>query len=184
MGSEMCIRDSLFIYNNPGKTGFDVTPRILDEIARENPSLVGIKDSSGRLDRLIELTERFINRLYVAIASDSFILDAFLYGADAHICGLCNAIPEIGTMIYRSIANRDYDRAVKYQKVMNRLRMLTREMGYEGLSVVKALLSIRGVDVGNPMPPNRVLEREDREVLKNVLENICSESGIQLKIKV
>ena len=87
-------------------------------------------------------------------------------------------------MIYRSIANRDYDRAVKYQKVMNRLRMLTREMGYEGLSVVKALLSIRGVDVGNPMPPNRVLEREDREVLKNVLENICSESGIQLKIKV
>jgi len=175
---------NVLIYNYPDRAGFDVSPKILYEISSENSSIIGIKDSTGRIDRLIDLVDRFSNYLYIAIANDSLILDAFLYGADAHVCGLCNAIPEISDMLYKSIIDKDYAKAVMYQKIINRIRTLAKELDLEGSSVVKAILKLRGINTGTPIPPNKYVMQQEVATLKRVIEDIYNQLGIEFKLEV
>jgi len=173
------IEAQLFIYNNPRKVYVDISPALLKQIAEETPSLIGIKDSSGSIERLIELVSIFLNQLYVGIASDTLILDAFLYGADAHICGVCNAIPELAVEVLRSVEKGDLRRAMFIQTLINEFRSLSREFNVEGVSLVKASLKLRGIDVGDPFTPLRRLSEHEVLRVKSVLDKILSIAGIR-----
>jgi len=173
------IEAQLFIYNNPRKVYVDINPMFLKQIVEETPSVIGIKDSSGLIERLIELVSNFLNQLYIGIASDSLILDTFLYGADAHICGVCNAIPELAIELLKSVEKGDLRRAMFIQTLINEFRSLSREFNVEGVVLVKASLKLRGIDVGDPFIPLRRLS--EREVLRvrNILDKIFRIMGIK-----
>ncbi|MET1160894.1 MAG: dihydrodipicolinate synthase family protein [Thermoprotei archaeon] len=176
---------NVFVYNNPSKTNIDISPSLLSKLIEEEPSLVGIKDSTGKVERVSELTTKeFMDKLYITIASDALILDAFLYGADAHTCGLCNAFPELGVLIHKHVMSGDISKAVFYQRMLSRIRSIAKNLGYEGLAVAKAILNMRGLRVGNPIPPNRAVNDKDLEFLREVVENICEQTGIEIQIGV
>jgi Dihydrodipicolinate synthase/N-acetylneuraminate lyase len=156
----------ILIYNNPQKTGIDITPAIFRAISTNIDSLVGIKDSTSSIERIAELTEEFSNEYYIAVASDMMILEAFLYKADAHICGICNAIPELGRSILMSIARGDIDTAIQRKRDILRIKKISKELHVEGVSLVKAILRIRGLDVGDPILPNRSLEEKELLMIK------------------
>lgn len=171
----------MLIYNNPQKTGIDITPTIFRTISTNVDSLVGIKDSTSSIERIAELTEEFSSEYYIAVASDIMILEAFLYKADSHVCGICNAIPELSRSIFMSIARGDIDTAIRYKRYISRIKRISRELYIEGVSLVKAVLRIRGIDVGDPILPNRSLEEKELLIIKNTVKSVLDNMGIQFE---
>ncbi|MEM1528686.1 MAG: dihydrodipicolinate synthase family protein [Desulfurococcaceae archaeon] len=169
---------NLLVYNNPAKTHVDITPSMILQLKNDIPNLAGLKDSSGSVERLIDIVTKLSNKLFVGIASDSLILNAMLYGADAHICGVCNAIPELAVELVKSVENGDLRKALLMQSLISRFRDLAKELQVEGFVLTKTTLNIRGIDVGEPYPPIRGLSEKELEIVKNALKNIYREAGL------
>ncbi|GAY25124.1 dihydrodipicolinate synthetase [Desulfurococcaceae archaeon AG1] len=103
--------------------------------------------------------------------------------ADTHICGICNAVPEISDLMYKSIVMGDMEKAVKYKSLLMKIKGLAREFQVEGLSIVKAILRLRGLNVGNPVPPNKGLSDNEMRKLREILESILSDAGVNIEFK-
>lgn len=172
----------VIVYNNPSKTAVDITPSIFKAISAHTDNIVGIKDSTASIERILELTEELSNEYYIAIASDLVILEAFLYNADSHICGICNAVPELSILLYTNILKGDIKEALRYKKLIWKLRHIAKELNVEGLSLIKAMLKIRGLDVGNPLLPNKTLNEKELSMVRDVLISALNAVGIELKI--
>ncbi len=137
------------------KTSVDITLSIFRAISAHTDNLIEIKDSTASVERILGLTEELSNEYYIAIAGDSVILGAFLYNADSHICGICNAVPELSILLYTNILKGDIKEALRYKKLTWKLRRIAKELNVERLSLIKAMLKIRGLDVGNPLLLNK-----------------------------
>ncbi|MEM2203491.1 MAG: dihydrodipicolinate synthase family protein [Sulfolobales archaeon] len=174
---------NIMIYNNPARVGVDIQPSTLKSMLSDVSNIVGIKDSTGLPDRIMELVTGFGKELHIAAASDSLLLEAFLYRADTHICGICNAVPEISDLMYKSIVMGDMEKAVKYKSLLMRIKGLAREFQVEGLSIVKAILRLRGLSIGNPVPPIKGLSDSEMGKLREILESILSDAGVSVELK-
>ena len=80
------------LYNVPGRTGCDMLPDTVDRLA-DIPNIVGIKEASGKLERMRELVERCGNRLDVFSGDDGIAAEAILNGAKGVISVTANVAP-------------------------------------------------------------------------------------------
>jgi 4-hydroxy-tetrahydrodipicolinate synthase len=81
----------IVLYNYPPKVGVEVGLDVL-EAFKDNPRVIGIKESSGNLLRAIDIRARFGDRYQVTNGSDDQTLDFYLWGATSWICGPANCM--------------------------------------------------------------------------------------------
>lgn len=134
----------------------DLFRRLLDD-----GTVQGIKDSTGKPERLRELLQTARGRAPVYAASDSFIVQARELGADGFISALANIFPRTALRAWEG------DRAA--QAALDRVRTLTKEYG--GIGALKALLSIRGLYFdGARIPFSDLTETRRADLLAAVAE--------------
>ena len=168
----------ILIYNNPPKQGYDVNVQVFETIAQIVDSIKGIKDSSGRIERIHDLVNKLTNKYFIAAARDSLLLYSFLLGANAHICGICNVMPEIASKIHQYVSEGRVEEAVRLQHVITMLRSIIKGFTVESPAIVKELLRMRGIDVGLPILPLRRLSDGEVRMLKDairpIIENVIT----------
>lgn len=81
------------LYNVPTRTGVDLLPTTVVELAAAHPNIVAIKESCGELERIAEHLERGAVR--VLCGEDHQIADAMLLGASGTICVVGNVVPRL-----------------------------------------------------------------------------------------
>ncbi len=140
----------IVVYNNKGRQGYNISPDDFEYIAREVPSVVGIKDTSYDIDQLLEYVKRFSSRYLIAGAGDNMLYYTFAVGTPAHICGISNLFPELAVELYRAVSEGNHEKAIALQYKVNGLRKLFRKFGVETQEVLRAALRFRGVDPGYP----------------------------------
>ena len=144
----------LFAYHIPqyamnGVSG-DGVRRLMDE-----GTIQGIKDSTGKPERIEELLRISEGRIAVYGASDSFALQARQMGVDGFISALANIYP-------RTFA-RIWDGDATAQAAIDRVRSAVK--GYGGIGGLKALLRARGLDFGGTrLPFGNLTEEQEREL--------------------
>ncbi|HEX3369035.1 MAG TPA: 4-hydroxy-tetrahydrodipicolinate synthase [Candidatus Cybelea sp.] len=80
------------IYNIPGRTGANMFPETLLEIARRNPNVAGVKESSGDLKQIGMILRDRSERFIVWAGDDHLFLPCLALGADgvvgvaSHLC--------------------------------------------------------------------------------------------------
>ncbi|HIH96902.1 MAG TPA: dihydrodipicolinate synthase family protein [Thermoplasmata archaeon] len=154
----------LFIYNNVGKQGYNITPTMFGEIAKGVPQVVGVKDTSYQIPQLQELIHKFGDRYQIIVGGDSVVYAGFVVGAKAHICGISNVFPELAVELYQSIAKGDYEKGKELQYEINDLREVFKSFKVD-ISPYKSALKLRGIDGGFMTPPLRDLEKEEEKKL-------------------
>ncbi len=160
----------IVIYNNRGRQGYNIGPDEFEAIAREIPSVVGIKDTSHDVDQLLDLVKRFGSKYFVAGGGDELIFYTFAIGAHAHICGVSNGFPEIAVEIYRNVSSRNYEKAIELQYTINRIRKAIAKYGVEPQEVFREILRIRGIRSGYPpIQMAGALEPKHIEELKSLV---------------
>jgi 4-hydroxy-tetrahydrodipicolinate synthase len=81
------------LYNNPIAYATDVVPEQLEELCRDLPNLVAVKESSADVRRLTALRGRLGARLALLMGVDDLIVEGVGAGAVGWIAGLVNALP-------------------------------------------------------------------------------------------
>lgn len=87
-----------FAYNFPARTGCDLTPALVAELASELPNFIGIKDTMDCLSHnraMIEETKKVRSDFTVLSGYDEYLLPNLLAGGSGVISGLNNIVPEL-----------------------------------------------------------------------------------------
>lgn len=84
----------IVIYNVPGRTGLNMLPETILELA-EDPRFAGVKEASGSLDQACEILRKRPERFAVLAGEDSLALPITACGGDGVIAVVSNEAPEL-----------------------------------------------------------------------------------------
>jgi 4-hydroxy-tetrahydrodipicolinate synthase len=106
----------LIVYNIPGRTGSTIEPTTLKRLA-EIDRIVGVKEATGSLDRVMDTIAACGDRFAVLSGEDSLTLPLIAMGGTGVISAVANVIPkEMAQLTDLALAGRwDEARRVHYQ---------------------------------------------------------------------
>lgn len=162
---------NLVLYSYPGKDGIEVSFDVMDALA-DHPRVIGIKESSGVLQRAIDISLRYKDRIQLVSGSDDIALDFMMWGAESWICGPANCMAKAVCDLDRTwkagnIAAAKDKMAVLY-KAMNIL-----ESG-KFVQKLKYGCELQGVPVGECRAPLGPLTDEEKVAFQQAMEPILS----------
>ncbi|WP_461866874.1 4-hydroxy-tetrahydrodipicolinate synthase [Thermococcus sp.] len=160
----------VIIYNVPKFTGINIGLEIIERLVYEHSNIMGIKDSSGSIGRIVELIRRVGNEIAVLAGTADVILPALLLGASGAVVAIANVAPRLCVELYNAFTEMKLERAKKLQILINQLNeVLVKKLNQ--VSAIKEAMNMRGLAVGYPRMPSLPLsENEVREVERVLIE--------------
>jgi dihydrodipicolinate synthase/N-acetylneuraminate lyase len=154
----------LFLYDIPQFAVNGIGPGLLTTLARDIPSLAGLKSSRVDIQIVRQLIDTLPRDRILLAGNESAALGSLALGADGLISGLSTAIPEPFVAMTRAFATGDIDEAREWQRCINRLLGL---LAGARLGGIKAILNQRGIEVGPPVP---LLDATDEPLWRRAAE--------------
>lgn len=157
-------------YNIPERTGVDLTPAIARRIADSVENFVGLKDSSGHLDRIAEYRAA---GLKVFIGRDHMILEGLKQGCVGAVTACANVAPRAFVRLYEAFQKGDLDEASRLQALVEPLRRAFSLATFP--SIVKEAMAMAGVPAGRCRRPVGHASEQARAELARILEELRAE---------
>lgn len=173
---EVCraVRRPVLAYNIPERTGVELLPGALRQIANACENFVGLKDSTGRLDQIEELAS--IGAVF--IGRDHMILPALKLGCAGAVTACANVAPKLFVDLYRAFRESRMDDAARLQALVDPLRQTFGLHTFP--SVVKEAMRMIGLPAGPCRKPVGPMPDAARVKLQSVLEVLQAEGYVHL----
>ena len=157
----------IILYNNLPKTGVNITPETVEQLA-EVENIVGIKDSSGDFT----LTGEYIRRtrgkdFHVLAGRDTLIHACLCYGGAGAIAACANVAPRLCADIYDRYTAGDLRGSLEAQFAIAPLRIAFTLGSFP--TVIKEALQLIGIEAGPCLEPVGLMSPQEKEQLKAVL---------------
>jgi 4-hydroxy-tetrahydrodipicolinate synthase len=166
----------IVLYNIPARTGNSLSPATVRRLS-EVEGIVGVKDSSGNFDNMLQYIEATKGREFSVLSgNDSLILWNLLAGGAGGIAGCANVFPENMVAIYESFASGDIEAAKERQANIRGFRDCFR-FGNPN-TIVKAAVAMLGYPVGKCRKPFDRVSPEGLEAIRKALGE-CAAAGIR-----
>ncbi|MDF2725781.1 MAG: 4-hydroxy-tetrahydrodipicolinate synthase [Paenibacillus sp.] len=171
----------LILYNIPNQTGNALQASTVAKLAKV-PNIVGIKDSSGRYDVILQYLDAADDDFAVLAGTDSLILASLMAGGKGAVASTANLIPGILVSIYENWRAGNMDEATKAQNLIRPLRH-SFQLGTLP-SALKEAMNIAGLPAGPPRSPVAPIGGDQRMRLLEMIEHyrglgaIPSDSGL------
>lgn len=152
---------NIVLYSYPDKDGVELGWEVLDALA-DHLRVIGIKESSGSLQRAIGIATRYAGRIQLVSGSDDIALDFMFWGADSWICGPANCMAQAVCDLDRSYRSGDLVKA-KAQMATLYTAMNILESG-KFVQKLKYGCELQGTPVGEcrmPLGPLTAAEKAD-----------------------
>jgi len=158
----------LLLYNIPMLAGNVLEPPAVRTLAERYDHIQGIKDSSGDLTLLNNLTLRRRSDFSVLTGIDTLLLPGLLAGSQGAILGSANVCPELSLEVLRLFDAGQHDRA---WEVQNRLTRFWLVMGLGSFPApIKAAMQLRTLPAGPTRQPIAPLTDTARDELRRELQ--------------
>ncbi|MBY0364117.1 MAG: dihydrodipicolinate synthase family protein [Phreatobacter sp.] len=155
------------LYTNPNFQRADLSLDVIDRLA-DHPRIVGIKDASNNTGRLLSILNRCAGRLAVHSASAHIPAAVMLIGGVGWMAGPACLVPRDSVRLYDLCRANRWPEAMDLQRRLWRLNEIFARFNLA--VVIKAGLTLRGYDVGDPIPPQEPLGVDARKDLATALE--------------
>jgi 4-hydroxy-2-oxoglutarate aldolase len=159
----------IFLYSVPQFTG--VTLEATDVAAlSDHPNIIGIKDSSGNVQRLAEMIASTPPQFQILVGAAATVYPSLIIGARGAILALADCLPEKCTALYRLFRAGQFDLARELQSVLVRAsKAIVSDFGIAG---VKHVMELRGYKGGQPRLPLLPLEDWHKKRIDGVLAGV------------
>jgi 4-hydroxy-tetrahydrodipicolinate synthase len=94
----------VIVYNNPGRTGTDLTPPIMRKLYGV-PGVIGLKECSRDLAQMAQKAQERPEGFAILYGDDDMFLESLMMGAVGGILAAANLVPETLLEIYRAYAD-------------------------------------------------------------------------------
>jgi len=173
---EICraVHIPVLAYNIPERTGVELDTAILQRIADRCENFAGLKDSSGKLDRIPELVALGAQRPFaVFMGRDHMILEGLKLGCAGAVTACCNVAPRLFVDLYRAFRIGDLETAARLQSLVDPLRQAFALHTFP--AVVKEAMAMVGMPAGPCRKPVGPMPAEAREKLATVIARLRDE---------
>jgi 4-hydroxy-tetrahydrodipicolinate synthase len=160
----------MILYNVPSRTGINLKPEIVAELAKES-NIVGIKEASGNLEqitRIIELTQD--EDFAVLSGDDALTLPIMALGGVGVISVVANAAPKLVVSMVEAFRKGDMEKA---RKLHLSLAPLIRAVFLETNPIpIKKAVELIGLPAGHLRLPLAPISEENERKLKAALNDL------------
>ncbi len=159
----------IVLYNIPARTGNVISPATVKRLSKIK-NIVGVKDSSGNFDNMLQYIEVTRDRedFVVLSGNDSLILWNLMAGGSGGIAGCANVYPEVMVSIYENFKAGNIEKARQAQDSIRSFRGCFKHGNPN--TIVKAAVDMLGHPVGKCRAPFNYIPQVGIEELKTVLE--------------
>ena len=159
----------ILLYSVPIFTGITLdTPEIVE--LSQHPNIIGIKDSSGAIQRVAEVVGGAPNTFHVLTGGAAVIYPALCVGARGAILALADALPEKCAELYHLVQSGQHDRAKALQlQLAHASKRILSEGSIAGL---KYAMDLRGYQGGQPRPPLLPLKEDKKQAIADVISQL------------
>ncbi|HFI0500850.1 TPA: 4-hydroxy-tetrahydrodipicolinate synthase [Streptococcus suis] len=158
----------IVLYNIPARTGNAISPGTVGKLSQIS-NIVGVKDSSGNFDTILQYIEQTRDRKDFAVLSgnDSLILWTLLAGGRGGVAGCSNVYPHTMSQIFEKFIQGDIQGAREFQDSIRSFRNCF-QFGNPN-TIVKYAVAELGYPVGKCRAPFNQLSDAGFEALRNVI---------------
>jgi 4-hydroxy-tetrahydrodipicolinate synthase len=158
------------MYNVPGRTGQNLEPDLVAELAR-HPNIVAIKEASGNIGQISRIIEETQDDDFVVISGDDNItLPIMALGGAGVISVAANVDPKRMVAMYEAMKHGDYQKALVLHYALS---PLLRAMFIDTNPIpVKKAVELLGMAGGPVRLPLDDLDEKKTEQLKKILATI------------
>lgn len=159
----------ILLYDFPARVGVTIGWDVLDRLA-DVPEIIGLKEASGNLARIVEMRVRYGDRFEIVSGADTLILDFALWGARSWIAGASGFLPKEHSDVLRLAGSGDFGEARKRLEVMLPMLLSMEDSGYA--HKVRAGLAAFGLPAGRPRAPMSALDEASEAAFVATLESL------------
>jgi 4-hydroxy-2-oxoglutarate aldolase len=161
----------LLLYNFPNVTGYDLPIETIAQLA-EHPNIIGMKDSSGNVEKLGATVKAVNPRFQVLSGSGTTFWPALRAGAAGGILAFADCAPYACITIWEAFRTREYEAAEDWQnRILLAAKLVTATYGIPGL---KHAMDLNGYYGGPPRLPLAPVNGEGRTEIESALQGIKS----------
>ena len=161
----------IVLYNVPKFTGFSLDPVVIHQLARENEQVVGVKDSSGKIDNITKIIMLVGSRVSVLAGAADIALSSFSLGGKGAVLAVANVFPAVCKRLYETFRNDKLEEANRLQESITLADDLLVRRNNQ-LSAIKEALNAEGLPAGYPRRPALALEGEEKTAVREFVKTM------------
>lgn len=155
----------ILLYNVPPFTHLNMAVETVARLA-EHPNIIGMKDSSGNVDQLMQIVHRTPDDFILLSGAAGILHPALTVGVDGAILAISNVVPELCVEIYGLVQVNDHETTRHRQAVLGGVYRAVRRHGIGG---VKFAMDLRGYRGGRPRSPLLYPDGAGRQAIREAL---------------
>lgn len=165
----------IILYNVPSRTGVNLSPKLVAELAYGVENIVGIKEASGDMAQVAEIARLVDDNFSIYSGNDDSTLPLLSLGGTGVISVLANICPKQSHDLVYSFLSGNIE---KSRELQLNLKPLIDALFVEVNPVpIKTAMNLLGMEVGNLRLPLSHMEASNINLLKQELKNY----GFELK---
>lgn len=162
-------RIPLMIYNWPQATGIDIAPEAV-AILSEHPNIIAIKESSGNLEKVMQMIRETKPGFQVLVGSAPTLAPSFHVGAVGAVLAFANAAPYATITIWEAHRTREWEAAKDWQgRISRAAQLVTTKYGIPGL---KHAMDLMGYYGGPPRLPLTAVTPEAKAEIEQAFSGL------------
>jgi 4-hydroxy-2-oxoglutarate aldolase len=159
----------IMIYNWPQATGVDIAPEAVEALSH-HPNLIAIKESSGNLEKVIQMIREVKPGFQVLVGSAPTLAPSLAVGAVGAVLAFANAAPYAAISIWEAHRSREFAAAMDWQnRIIRAAQLVTTKYGVPGL---KYAMDRNGYYGGPPRLPLTTISPEGRAEIDQAFDGI------------
>ena len=164
----------ILLYSVPQFTGITLeTPEILK--LAEHPNIIGIKDSSGHIQRLGEVVAGARSDFCVLTGSSAVVYPALVLGAQGAVLALASALPEKCAELFELAQNGEHQKARELQLLLTGAsRSIVSDAGIPGVKYAMGLRGYHGGICRRPLLPAPEEKKQSIAVVVSQLHPVAA----------
>jgi 4-hydroxy-2-oxoglutarate aldolase len=167
----------VILYSVPQFTGVALEAPEVGVLA-QHPNIIGIKESSGNVQRVAEMLAAVPPSFQILTGSASMMFPSTVLGTAGAILALASPLPELCVAVFDAVRKGDFEKAGELQSaILPASKVIVSQCGIAGVKYAMDQAGYRG---GLPRQPLLPLKEEQRQAIRTLMAKLEAHAPARL----